>query len=52
MPHPYRITPCPYYTDTGDFVAKTLHNPWRTDSGRSADFLTAVEGIMPASAAA
>lgn len=42
----------PYYDDAGDFEAKTLGNPWRTDSGRSADFLTAVEGTMPATAAA
>lgn len=41
-----------YYTSIGDFEAKTLHNPWATDSGRSADFLTAVEGIVPATAAA
>ena len=41
-----------YYTSAGDFEAKTLGNPWGADSGRSADFLTAVEGIMPATAAA
>lgn len=41
-----------YYTSIGDFEAKTLHNPWRTAGGRAADFLTAVKGIMPATAAA